>query len=44
MVKEIWNAVNNPQKVSINILMNKNVRVEDDKLLNKGKYVTLTLF
>lgn len=28
-VKEIWNAVNNPQKMSINILMNKDVRVEE---------------
>lgn len=41
MVKEIWNAVNNSQKVNINILMNKNVRVEDDKLHNKGKCVSL---
>ena len=29
MVKEIWNAVNNPQKVSINILMNKDVHIEE---------------
>jgi predicted HTH transcriptional regulator len=28
-VAEIWNAVNNPQKVSVSILLDKHVRIED---------------